>query len=92
LTSLRRAVAIHNERVKLFAGFVNAIGLGLIGLRFELGVFYYAGVVVAVLLFAFQQFYIFDREPAHCFRAFLNNAWVGLAVFLGIALHYAFAG
>lgn len=31
MASLRRAVAIHNERVKLFAGFVNAIGLGLIG-------------------------------------------------------------
>lgn len=31
MVSLRRAVAVHNERVKLFAGFVNAIGLGLIG-------------------------------------------------------------
>lgn len=31
MASLRRAVAIHNERVKLFSGFVNAIGLGLIG-------------------------------------------------------------
>ena len=31
MASLRRAVAVHNERVKLFAGFVNAIGLGLIG-------------------------------------------------------------
>lgn len=31
MASLRRAVAVHNERVKLFSGFVNAIGLGLIG-------------------------------------------------------------
>jgi hypothetical protein len=31
VASLRRDVAIHNERVKLFSGFVNAIGLGLIG-------------------------------------------------------------
>jgi hypothetical protein len=31
MASLRRAVAIHNERVKLFSSFVNAIGLGLIG-------------------------------------------------------------
>lgn len=31
MSSLRRAVTVHNERVKLFAGFVNAIGLGLIG-------------------------------------------------------------
>lgn len=27
----RTTVAIHNERVKLFAGFLNAIALGLIG-------------------------------------------------------------
>ncbi len=27
----RDALAIHNERMKLLAGFVNAIGLGLIG-------------------------------------------------------------
>jgi uncharacterized membrane protein YjfL (UPF0719 family) len=29
--SLRDDLAVHNERVKLFAGFLNAIGLGLIG-------------------------------------------------------------
>ena len=31
-----------------------------------------------------------DREPASCFRAFLNNAWLGGAVFCGIALDYLF--
>ena len=31
VASLRREVAVHNERVKLFSGFTNAIGLGLIG-------------------------------------------------------------
>ncbi len=29
--SLRDDLAVHNERVKLFAGFLNAVGLGLIG-------------------------------------------------------------
>ena len=28
---LRDDLAVHNERVKLFSGFLNAIGLGLIG-------------------------------------------------------------
>lgn len=27
----RDALAVHNERMKLLAGFVNAVGLGLIG-------------------------------------------------------------
>lgn len=29
--SVRDPIATHNERVKLFAGFVNALGLGMIG-------------------------------------------------------------
>ena len=28
---MRDPLATHNERVKLFAGFLNAVGLGLIG-------------------------------------------------------------
>lgn len=31
MTRLRDDIVVHNERVKLFAGFLNAIGLGLIG-------------------------------------------------------------
>ncbi len=68
---------------------LTAIGLAMIGLRFELGGFYFTGVLVAVALFGYQQFIMHDRVPAHCFRAFLNNAWVGLAVLLGIVLDYA---
>ena len=68
---------------------LTAIGLAMIGLRFELGGFYLTGVLVAVALFGYQQFVMHDRVPAHCFRAFLNNAWVGLAVLLGIVLDYA---
>jgi 4-hydroxybenzoate polyprenyltransferase len=29
-----------------------------------------------------------QREPAACFRAFLNNNWVGLALFAGLVVHY----
>lgn len=31
MISERDALAIHNERMKMLAGFVNAVGLGLIG-------------------------------------------------------------
>jgi 4-hydroxybenzoate polyprenyltransferase len=60
----------------------------LIGLDLGFGVFYYLGLVVAALLLAFQQFLIADRVEAHCFIAFLNNHWVGAAVFGGIIGHY----
>ena len=82
----------HDRAMVALLQAMTAIGLILIGMRFELGWPYYTGVGIGVLLFAFQQFVIFDRVPAHCFRAFLNNAWVGLAVFLGIALSYPLTG
>ncbi|SDX96860.1 hypothetical protein [Citreimonas salinaria] len=31
MSRLRDDIVVHNERVKLFSGFLNAIGLGLIG-------------------------------------------------------------
>ena len=37
---------------------------------------------------AYQQYLIKDRQPERCFRAFLNNNWLGMAVFAGIFLHY----
>jgi 4-hydroxybenzoate polyprenyltransferase len=30
------------------------------------------------------------RDPAGCFRAFLHNHYIGLTVFIGIALDYTF--
>jgi 4-hydroxybenzoate polyprenyltransferase len=39
-----------------------------------------------------RQFWIArTRTPADCFEAFLSNQWVGMAVFVGIAGHYALA-
>jgi len=49
-------------------------------------------VLVAAVLASHQQWLIRARDPDLCFRAFLNNNLVGLAVFAGILLHYLFAG
>ena len=60
----------------------------LAGQRFELGGAYYLGLLVAGLLFGYHQYLIRERDRVACFRAFRHNNWVGLAVFMGIALHY----
>ncbi|UCH42019.1 MAG: 4-hydroxybenzoate octaprenyltransferase [Gammaproteobacteria bacterium] len=64
------------------------IALILIGLDLGLSGIYFVGLGVAALLLGFQQFLIADRAPAHCFIAFLNNHWVGAAVFAGLIAHY----
>ena len=53
---------------------------------------WYLGVAVAAMLFAWQLVIIRHREREACFRAFLNNNWVGLAVLAGLLVHYAVTG
>ncbi|MBQ0759481.1 MAG: 4-hydroxybenzoate octaprenyltransferase [Zhongshania sp.] len=58
------------------------------GPRFEMSFIYYAGVIVASGLFVYQQQLIRYRETEKCFKAFLNNNWVGVVIFAGIVLHF----
>ena len=62
----------------------------LIGRKFGLEIYYYSGVVVASLLFVYQQYLIKDRNRDNCLKAFLNNNYVGLVIFIGIAVDYYF--
>ena len=53
---------------------------------------WYAGVGVAAILVLRQVVAVRNRDRAACFRAFLNNNWVGFALFLGLVLHFWLAG
>lgn len=64
--------------------------LVLVGRAAELGNWYYGGVVAAAVFAVHQQRLIHGRDSVQCFRAFLNNAWLGGAVFCGIVLDYLF--
>lgn len=68
------------------------IGLALMGDRLSLSVWYYLGVAVAAGFMAYHQYLIRARDTGGCFRAFLNNHYIGMSVFIGLALHYVFAG
>jgi len=67
---------------------IVALGLLFIGQQSDLGNIYYLGVTFAIATFIYQQWLIRARRPKDCFRAFLNNAWTGGAIFLGFALGY----
>ena len=64
------------------------IAIALAGRQFELGTPFYLSLIVASALLAYQQFLIRDRLPGPCFKAFLNNNWVGAVIFCGIFLSY----
>jgi 4-hydroxybenzoate polyprenyltransferase len=63
----------------------------LVGRNMHYGRWYLGGIIAAGVLFLWQQWLIRKREPAGCLRAFLNNQYVGLAVFIGILLEYVYA-
>ena len=62
--------------------------LVLAGRQVGLGTTYNVAVALSALLFVYQQHLIRHREPAACFKAFLNNNWVGALVFAGIVVNY----
>jgi 4-hydroxybenzoate polyprenyltransferase len=65
--------------------------LVLAGQSMHFGRWYYGGLTMASLLFLYQQWLIRDRNPAGCLRAFLNNQYVGMVIFVGILLQYIYA-
>ena len=66
--------------------------LVLLGIRLRLAWPWLAGVAVAAGLFILQQVWVRAREREACFKAFLNNNWVGLILFAGLLAAYSIAG
>ena len=64
--------------------------MATVGAWMRLGVFYYVGLILAAGFVLHQYQLIRDRDQQKCFAAFLNNNWVGAAIFAGIALDVFF--
>ena len=64
--------------------------MALVGWWQFLSILYYLGLMVAAALVWYQYRLIRTRDRDACFRAFLNNAWVGTAIFAALAadLHF----
>lgn len=48
---------------------------------------YYCALIIAASLFIYQQYLISNRDRSNCFKAFLNNNYVGLVIFLGLVIN-----
>jgi 4-hydroxybenzoate polyprenyltransferase len=69
---------------------MSLYALWLAGRELELGVWYGVGLTIAAIFALYQQYLIRARKADDCFKAFLNNNYYGMAIFVGIALEYVF--
>lgn len=86
---VKSTAILFGEQDRLMTGVLQALtlyALVMVGSRFELGTFYYISLGVAAALFAYQQYLIRFRQREACFKAFMNNNWVGLAIFIGVVV------
>ena len=64
--------------------------LAFVGEMAGLGGWYYASVAVSGGMMAYHQWLARNRDAKGCAAAFHHNHYVGMAVFVGIVLHYTF--
>jgi len=62
--------------------------LTCLGILFEMHWPFFLSLGFSAVLFVYQLVLIKKSDPADCFKAFLNNHWIGLIVFGGIVLGY----
>ena len=88
---IKSTAILFGRQDKLIIGILQVAVLVLmvaIGYLNQLNGAFYAAVAAAGVLFIYQQKLIANREREACFKAFLNNNYVGLVLFLGLAVSY----
>ncbi|VAW89683.1 4-hydroxybenzoate polyprenyltransferase [hydrothermal vent metagenome] len=90
---VRSTAILFGTADKVIIGILQALVvfiLFLVGQRLSLGGYYQIALMIGALLMVYQQYLIRYRDVAGCMKAFKNNQWFGLVVFLGVVAHYAY--
>ena len=75
----------HFDRlIILILNTVFIVLLAVVGVINDLDTPYWLGVLVACGFLVYQQSLIHTRDRERCFKAFLNNHYVGMVVFVGL--------
>jgi 4-hydroxybenzoate polyprenyltransferase len=88
---IRSSAILFGDADRFIIGIMQLMtlfALWLAGQELELGLWYRVGLAGAAIFALYQQILIRTRKPELCLRAFLNNNYFGMAIFVGIALEY----
>lgn len=88
---VKSTAILFGEQDRFITGALQVMtlySLVLVGKAFNMSWFYYISLIAVAALFGYQQWLIRYRERTACFKAFLNNNWVGVVIFAGVVGHF----
>ncbi|MDH5395752.1 MAG: 4-hydroxybenzoate octaprenyltransferase [Gammaproteobacteria bacterium] len=88
---VKSTAILFGDADRVIIGILQALmvfALYLVGQQAQLGLVYDISLFSSIILMLYHQYLIRFRQPALCIEAFLNNNWIGLAIFLGIMSAY----
>jgi 4-hydroxybenzoate polyprenyltransferase len=88
---VKSTAILFGKRVREITAILQVVILALlitVGMMQQLHWPYYMGLAAAAGFSAYQQKLIFHFHKPDCFKAFLNNNWFGLVVFVGLLAAY----
>ncbi|EGQ8032492.1 4-hydroxybenzoate octaprenyltransferase [Vibrio parahaemolyticus] len=88
---IKSTAILFGRHDKLIIGVLQLVTLAMLvglGQFYQLGQSYYWTVLIAASLFVYQQHLIRHRERGLCFRAFLNNNYVGMVIAIGLLVAF----
>ena len=94
LVGIKSSAILFGRQDKLIVGILQMIALGLLVAVFLLtgrGLFAYLGLVGAAGLFCHQHINVRHRDRDACFKAFLDNHYVGLVIAAGLFIDLVIA-
>ena len=88
---VKSTAILFGEADRVIIGILQAMmlfALYLVGEQAGLGNEYFLSLVTAAILMGYHQYLIRFRQPSQCISAFLNNNWLGAAIFTGVVLNF----
>ncbi len=91
VVGIRSTAILFGDADRMMIGLMQAMtlaGMVILGVTQDYSWWYHGPLWLVLALFVWQQYLIKDRKPGHCFRAFLNNNYVGMVWFLAVLMQF----
>lgn len=91
---LKSTAILFGDLDRLMIGVLQIVFIGTMLMlnshefKLELGLYFNLGLFITAVLMVQQQRLIRTRDRVRCFKAFLNNHWIGLVIFISFVLEF----